>query len=74
MLAVLKDGREVEVSVRGTYEEPEITHAEYTSIHADGEPTEAEVQYIYDNYFSELSQEACEYQVTQAEYAFEGDR
>lgn len=67
MTITLKDGRIVELWVKGTEEEPEI-------VQADDELTDGELDYIYDRYAAELSEEAFQNQIMAAEYAFEGDR
>ena len=66
MVVTNKHGREIEIDrVTGSYEEPVIESCGF--LQGDDEPTDADLDYIYETYFAELSEEAMQYQVGRAE-------
>jgi hypothetical protein len=69
MLVTDQFGLELTVLVRGNHEEPEIEEIQY--VDSDEEVPEEVVEYVQDRYAIELSEEAHQYQVMRAEYAFE---
>lgn len=64
---IVKDskGREIELSVQGTFEEPYIVDAYF--VDSGDEVDDETVTYIYDNYQAMLMGEAFQYQVARAE-------
>ena len=73
MLVKDKNGREIEITVRGTYEEPLIDEAHYVD-GPDVDVPDDDLYEIEQRYASELSDEAHQYQVGRAEAWADRDR